>query len=249
MLDFTRKLSFPSAVSYLMWRTWRRRGSINLTFRSGARFQLRADEATNNDFGVFYEVFVHDYYQRSNVSRQDVTLIVDLGANVGSSALYFLHQYPRCRIIAIEPHPGHVAQLEHNLELDKTRDRVEIHAKAAGAKTRPMRLTDSKTSSSLTKDGLSDTIEVEVLDIFPLIIGKHIDVLKMDIEGGEYELLSDERFALLDIDAIVMEWHSRGQGVQDKQWCERRLASLGFAIEEIFTQPSYGMFWAVRLER
>lgn len=246
MLDFTRKLSLQSAISYLLWRAWRRRGSINLTFRSGARFQLRADEATNNDFGVFYEVFVHEYYQRRNVSKNDIALIVDLGANVGSSVLYFLRQYPRCRVIAIEPHPAHVAQLEHNLELDGTRDRVELHARAAGARTRPMRLTDSRTSSSLTENGLPNSLSVEVLDIFPLLIGKHINVLKMDIEGGEYELLADDRFALLDIDAIVMEWHSRGEGLKDKQWCERRLAGLGFVIEEIFTQPSYGMFWAIR---
>jgi len=123
---------------------------------------------------------------------------------------------------------------------------VEIYAKAAGATTRPMRLTDGKTSSSLSDDNSLNTLPVEGLDVFPILTGRHIDILKMDIEGGEYELLSDYRFAALDIGAIVMEWHSRGGGIEDKQWCEQRLASMGFMIEEIFTRPSHGMFWATR---
>ena len=109
-----------------------------------------------------------------------------------------------------------------------------------------MRLTDAKSSSSLTDSFSSNTLPVEVIDFFPLLCGKHIDVLKMDIEGGEYEILADDRFAELDIGAIVMEWHSRGGGVEDKRWCERRLVGLGFAIEEIFTQSSHGMFRAIR---
>jgi FkbM family methyltransferase len=246
MLDFTRKLTLQSAISYLLWRARDREGTIDLAFRSGARFQLRASDAINNDFGVFYEIFVHDYYRRDALIQNEIRLIVDLGANVGASVLYFLHQYPRCRVIAIEPHPAHVAQLEHNLVVDGTRSRVEIHGKAAGAWARPMGLTDSKTSSSLTEDYFSNTLRVEVMDIFPVLLGQHIDLLKMDVESGEYELLADDRFAMLEIDAIVMEWHSRGGGLDDKRWCEQRLGSLGFAIEEIFSQPSYGMFWAVR---
>lgn len=87
---------------------------------------------------------------------------------------------------------------------------------------------------------------MDVIDIFPLLSGEHVDLLKMDIEGGEYEILADERFSELQIDAIVMEWHTRGGGINDKRWCQERLGSLGFVIDDIFTEPSHGMFWATR---
>ena len=246
MFDFIRKLRPESALSYVAWRMRKRAGSINLALRSGPRFELRGDDSTNNDYGVAYEVFVHDYYGRTSLLENGIRLIVDLGANVGYSVLYFLHQYPSSQVIAFEPHTSHVRQLERNLLLDGNRDRVKLYAKAAGARTRLMRLTDSQTSSSLTEDHSLGTLPVEVIDIFPLLSTKHIDVLKMDIEGGEYEILADERFATLDIQVIAMEWHSRGGGIGDKEWCERRLTSLGFAVEEIFTKADYGMFWAIR---
>ena len=215
--------------------------------RSGPRFELRENSSENNDYGVAYEMFVHDYYDdRGRYSTDKVRLVVDLGANVGYSVLYFLHKYRGCRVIAFEPHPRHAAQVERNLVLDGSRGRVEFHATAAGAATRTMRLTDRQSSSSLTGDESSGTIPVVVEDIFPLVAGKRIDILKMDMEGGEYEILADRRFSELDVDAIVMEWHSRGGGLADKRWCEERLRGLGFAIDDIFTRPSYGMFWATR---
>jgi FkbM family methyltransferase len=246
MLDFARKLSIPSAVSYLFWRARGSAGPIGLALRSGVKFELRGDGA-NNDYGVAYEIFVHDYYGDSGrLPSGEVKLIVDLGANVGYSVLYFLHRHPLARVIAFEPHPAHAVQVEKNLTLDGSRDRVELHRKAAGAKTRTMMLTDAKSSSTLTTDASKKTMPVEVMDIFPLLEGKHIDVLKMDIEGGEYEIMADDRFAMLDIGTVVMEWHSRGGGAEDRRWCEERLRSLGFTIEEIFTRSGYGMFWARR---
>jgi hypothetical protein len=110
-----------------------------------------------------------------------------------------------------------------------------------------MRLTDQKTSSKLTDDDGPNTFEVDVVDIFPLLENKRIDIFKMDIEGGEYEILADSRFGKLDIGALIMEWHSRGSGLADKEWCEQRLKDFGFEIKNTFTYPDYGMFWAAPL--
>jgi len=247
MLDFARKLTVPSAISYLAWRMGPRTSPIDLSLRSGVRFQLRPNVAANNDYGVAYELFVHDYYgDRGRINPDGVRLIVDLGANVGYSVLYFLHKYPNSHVIAFEPHPGHAAQVLRNLAVDGSSDRVTLHTTAAGAKSRTMRLTNAKSSSALTNKESPDTLPVEVIDIFPMFSATRIDILKMDMEGGEYEILADDRFASLDIGSIVMEWHSRGDGAADKRWCEERLAGLGFTIEEIFTERSHGMFWAMR---
>jgi len=247
MLDFVSNLTLPSTLAYTAWRVGGRNGPVTLALKSGPRFELRPETCGNNDYGIAYEIFVHNYYDdRDRVPADEVRLIVDLGANVGFSLLYYLHKYPHCRIIAFEPHPKHFVQIERNLALNGNRQRVELHAKAAGARSRSMRLTDRSSSSSLVDDLAPDTFAVEVVDLFPQLEGRRIDLLKIDIEGGEYEILADPRFDRLEIDAIVMEWHSRGGGIADKRWCEDRLAGLGFATEEIFTEPTHGMFWARR---
>jgi len=244
MLDFARILSPLSVCSYAVWRLAHRRDPIVLTTRLGARFELRPKCNENNDYGVAYEVFVHNFYKDRPPESENVRLVVDLGANVGYSLLYYLHAYKNCYIIAFEPHPGHAAQAVRNLNIDGSRERVQLYPKGAGAYERKMRLTDSGTSSTLTEVNAKDTIGVEVVDIFPILEGRRIDILKVDIEGGEYEILKDPRFSRLDVGAIVMEWHSRGGGLADKAWCEERLKTIGYGIEDIFTSPTHGMFYA-----
>jgi FkbM family methyltransferase len=246
MLDFTSKLTFASTFSYARWRATGRAASVTLGLKSGPRFELRPNSSGNNDYGVAYEVFVHEYYNDRGRIPTNVELIVDLGVNVGYSLLYFLHKWPNCRVIGFEPHPHHFSQAARNLVLDGSRARVQLYAQAAGARTRPARLTDSRSSSTVIETSSADAFGIEIVDIFPILEGKHIDILKMDIEGGEYEILTDDRFEQLDVDVIVMEWHSRGNGIEDKSWCERRLGRFGFNIEEIITEPSWGMFWAIR---
>lgn len=245
MLDFASRLTLASALRYTAWRVARRDNAVALALRSGPRFELRPDSFGNNDYGVAYEVFVHDYYNdRARFAAEKTELVVDLGANVGFTLLYFLHRYRHCRIIAFEPHPRHFAQAERNLTLDGSRDRVQLYALAAGAQSRPMQLSDQAASSSLAENRAAGKIPVDAIDIFPLLMGRRIDLLKMDIEGGEYEILGDDRFEKLDIGAIVMEWHARGNDLDDKEWCRRRLRGLGYATEEIFSAASHGMLWA-----
>ena len=246
MFDFTSRLTLRSVAAYCAWRLRTKRDPIVLNLQSGPRFELRENCSGNNDYGVAYEVFVMNYYDDHNLlDGKRVDLVVDLGVNVGFSLLYFLHKFEHCNIIGFEPHPGHFVQAKRNLVLDDNAHRVQLYRQAAGAKTRLMQLSDSASSSSLIPMDLEQTVTVEVVDIFPLLQGKRIDLLKMDIEGGEYEILGDPRFEKLEVDAIVMEWHSRGRDADDKHWCQHRLIELGFTIDEIFTEPGYGMFWAI----
>jgi FkbM family methyltransferase len=247
MLDFAQKLSLLSVLRYGAWRFLGGDRPVALSLRNGIRFELRRRTSGNNDYGVAYEVFVLNYYADSGgLIPKNVHLIVDLGANVGFSLLHFLHSYPSCRIIAYEPHPRCGAQIERNLTLDGTRGRVELNGKAAGAATRVSHLSDLGTSSSLNAESSVNGFAVHVEDVFPRLLGQRIDILKMDIEGGEYEILADPRFEELDIRAIVMEWHSRGGGHADKSWCEERLRNMGFTVRDIFVSEESGMFWAWR---
>jgi FkbM family methyltransferase len=247
MLNFTGKLTFPSMLSYAAWRFSPQFPCVDLKLRSGTRIELRRDDFGNNDLGIAHEVFSLDWYNtRGHLKPDEIKLVVDLGANIGFSILHWLDQFPHCRVIAFEPNPKLVPQVQRNLALNHVQGRVELHQAAAGASTRMMMLTDAGSSSRLTENGSLTGHSVEVLDVFEILAGKTIDLLKIDIEGGEYEILDDPRFDGLDVRAIAMEWHARTDPKADKQWCEDRLTKLGFKLDEIFAEPTYGMFWAIR---
>jgi FkbM family methyltransferase len=247
MLNLARKMTLPSMLSYAAWRVSPQFPSIDVTLRNGTRIELRRDDAGNNDSGVAREVFVMDWYNsRGHLKADEIKFVVDLGANVGFSLLHWLVQFPQCRVLAFEPNPRLVPQVRRNLALNHFEGRVELLQAAAGASTRKMLLTDAGSSSSLTEEPSPTTHSVEVLDIFSLLSGKSIDLLKIDIEGGEYEILADPRFEGLDVKVIVLEWHRRTDAKADKQWCEERLKGLGFKIDEFISEPTFGMLWAVR---
>ena len=247
MLDFTRKLTIPSAIKYLFAKVLKS-SSVIVRMRSGPRFEVRRqDVCANNDYGVAYEVFVHDDYEDySGLPPDQVRFIVDLGANVGLSSLKFLLKYPNAKILAFEPHPEHARQARRNFRLSGVLDRVTLVEAGAGAKDRFASFHSNMTSSCVVPEETAGAITVKLVDILATLQGKRIDLLKMDIEGGEYEVMSDQRFPTLDIGQIVMEWHGRGDSAADKQWCQDRLATLGFQTEDIFSLEWGGMMWATR---
>jgi len=55
--------------------------------------------------------------------------------------------------------------------------------------------------------GANKVLPIDVFDFFKAVEGRKIDFLKLDSEGGEYDLVCDPRFADLDARFLVMEWH------------------------------------------
>jgi FkbM family methyltransferase len=246
MLDFARSLTVPSAVKYLSWRARGRAAPVVLRARGGARFELRPTQfggLGNNDYGVAYEVFAHRIYSRAlALDAQSVKCVADLGTNVGLSVLYWLSVFPNCNVIAYEPHPGHARQAARNFALTGVAHRVELHEAGAGSRPREAVMTDLGTGSSVQQSG--EGLRIRIEDAFPTLLGRKIDLLKIDIEGGEYEIMGDPRFAEIGARAIIMEWHaSDGRGLD---WCRERLQALGYTVEVIDPGTEAGTLWAER---
>ena len=253
-LAFTRALTPESAARYLAWRLRGKRDSIWLRLRSawefpGPAFQLRPRSTGNNDQGVAYEIFVHKYLQTPvRIPPERVKLIVDLGANVGMSCLYWLSAYWRAEVVAFEPHPGHAAQWRINLDRNGFLSRATLHNAAAGVHDGTAWISDAGTSSQV-RDIPGSGFEVEVIDFFRTFSGQRIDILKVDIEGGEHALLEDPRFETLDVRNIIMEWHRSDDGSRGEAWCRARLESLGFKVIPVFDAKTHGMMWGYRRQR
>lgn len=248
-LAFTRTLTVGSGARYLAWKLSGQRKDVWLRLRSTAEFQLRPRGCGNSDAGVAYEIFVHHYLVAPVwIPPERVSLIVDLGANVGLSCLYWLTTYRRAHVIAFEAHPAHAVQCRVNLAHNRFEKRVTLYTAAAGAQNGQAWISDAGAASCLSNDA-GNGHQTDIVDIFPLLSGRRIDILKVDIEGSEYELLDDPRFGDLDVRAIVLEWHHRDDRPEGHEWCCQRLNNLGFRLFPLFKRASYGMMWGYKITR
>ena len=103
--------------------------------------------------------------------------------------------------------PTHVAQIEKHLTGNGLRERVELVAAAAATGDGTAVFQDAGPETRPSEDG--EGVEVALVDWFERLPEGPIDVLKMDIEGGEIPLLDDPRFAAVAArtQVFVLEWH------------------------------------------
>lgn len=240
---FSSLLIATSWARYVLWRLLGGRRAISLSLKSGLRLQVRPLATT--DYGVAWEVFWRGCYECPE-SLQEVRRIVDLGANVGYSCLFWCTQYPESHVIAFEPHPVHLNAIDWHLTENGLRNRVEVVPAAAGTKAQSMYLNDAGSSSTVTDRPIRPVAyPVDVQDVFrTLTPAGAIDILKIDIEGGEYSLLADPRFGELNVRALVVEWHKKPEYPDGRAWCMARLQALGYRTRVGFEDlPRAGLIW------
>jgi FkbM family methyltransferase len=171
-----------------------------------ARFRIRA---ASSDLDCLEKVFVAQEYHVP--FPLDPKVIVDGGANIGASAMYFSLQYPQAQVLALEPEPSNFELLKLNCA-----SRPQISPINAALWPRPERLSfkdqgAEKWAFAMEPAGdqgpclgktVDDLMQEHGLD--------RIDILKLDIEGSERELFSARPLVWLDgVDLIIIELHDR----------------------------------------
>jgi FkbM family methyltransferase len=223
-----------SQAKYVAWRALERAGhasSVVVTVTGGGpRLRLRSPPA--RDAAIAYELFVEELYRMPlEKVRGHVKCVVDLGANAGFAIAYMARLLPEARFIAFEPNPTLVKALYHNIRLNRLEPRVSVHAAAACVADGVVDLSDEEAESTLLIRPGVPTLRVPAEDVFTAVNADRVDLLKMDIEGAEYPILADPRFAELGPGAVVMEWHSTEDHPDGRRWCTERLESLGYSVD------------------
>lgn len=186
----------------------------------------RLNSTRLQNFTVFYlagdefhhlkrEIFTSDCYFFE--TKNPTPLIVDAGAHIGLSTLYFKYLFPNAQIIAIEPNPVTFEILEKNIFENQLEDVTTINSALFDGNINeiPFFIDETKdqwfsTAGFLKGSWTSDqqTTEIKVPTItLAEVIHQSIDLLKMDIEGAETLVLKSGASVLPFIKQIMVEFH------------------------------------------
>jgi FkbM family methyltransferase len=172
-----------------------RRRLVTLEIK-GFRGKLRFRPAAS-DSDVIWQVFLTDEF--SWLPRLDgVSTIVDCGANIGATSFLFLNAFPNARVAAIEPDRGNYEVLRKNLE--QFGNRAMALQAAVWSSDTTLRLVrgeflDGREWTYQAKEHPDTSLEAvqgkSLLTVLGELGAESIDLLKVDIEGGELDLFSN----------------------------------------------------------
>jgi FkbM family methyltransferase len=144
------------------------------------------------DFTTMYDVFGEGEYDVELPATPRA--IIDLGAHVGMSVLFFRERYPAARILAVEPNPANFAKLERNVG---GLPDVELRPVAVGGEPGTAWLDvgqESWRSMLVRNPAGAEAIRVPVSTLDELVAdfgcNRSETLLKVDVEGAEWDVLS-----------------------------------------------------------
>jgi FkbM family methyltransferase len=166
-----------------------------------------------SDVSVFQAVFLEDDFDLSFLHLKP-KLILDLGANVGYTSIFFAHTYPQSRVFAVEPEESNFKVLKENAA---PYENIVLFQAAIWNKRTKLQITNSnaekcgfQVSESKNKP-VSSTVDALTIDeLLAEANSNEIDILKVDIEGAEIELFSSNFENWLGKSNVIMiELHDR----------------------------------------
>lgn len=189
--------------------------------------EIRPTVYSSHDVLTLNEVFFRGDYE----APAEIRVVVDIGSNIGLSALYFLTRSPDVRVYLFEPNPVNAERLERNLEAFE--DRYVLSQEAVGVE-------DGVFAFGVEETGryggigveTGRTIEVRCREVNSVLdeiaeVEDHIDILKIDTEGLESRTVRAVRPDLLErIDRIYFEAPEGPAAVDAPRFTQRRRGTV-----------------------
>jgi len=202
-----KHLSFVEAVSFYLKMKTGNWNNFNLK-KLKHSFSIR-----NNpfDFATFEEVILREDYNLT--INFNPSTIIDGGANIGLTSVFFANKYPQADIVAVEPEEGNFEMLKKNTKnyggISLIRSGIWSHSAILSV------IDEGKGNNSFTVTEVlsarADSINaISIYEIMQERSWDTIDILKLDIEGAEKNVF-EKNFAqwLPRVKILIIEFHDR----------------------------------------
>jgi FkbM family methyltransferase len=233
--DGFRRFGLPFARDYvrIAWHAWGHWGGTG----SGVMRLLGCRISYPNHSAALFlahEVFVNGVYGFDARTRRP--RIIDCGANIGMSVIFFKSMYPEAEVVAFEPDPRTFARLEENVRANRLSDVRLVNAALAASPGTVHFYSDTRADGSIVASldparGGSLALAVQAVTLSSFIEGP-VDFLKVDVEGAEYDLVQElvDSGAIQQVHEAAIEVHADPAAPERRATLVGRLASAGFSV-------------------
>lgn len=176
--------------------------------------RLHVRDNDGADAFILSEVFDLDTYNFERVTSP--ATILDLGANVGYSVIYLSRRFPSASVACVEPIASNAAVLRKNFSLNAVQATVFEAAVDSEDGTLSMELAKLDYGHRVSRESVSGAYELAnvrsicVPSLMKALGWDRIGLVKVDIEGHERTVLTQENSWLHRVDALCVEWHDEG---------------------------------------
>jgi len=161
-----------------------------------------------------FEIFNGYEYDNIDVYGRDV---VDIGANVGDSSIYFALKGAR-KVVGVEPLPSVYARAMENVKLNRLESKIFLINAALGSKSGKIKVPcNTSTFFSVLFSTLRTKGECEVPIVTLSEVMKQINepyLLKMDCEGCEFDVILNDYEHVRMFEKLIIEHHAKFTGIK-----------------------------------
>lgn len=201
---------------------------LTINIDNGLKYFFRAGSMDRN---VIKEVWAKNIYTKHNYDIQENDVVFDIGGHIGAFSVLAASKAINGKVFAFEPMKDNYEILLSNIKLNLFTNIIsENVAVSKDNGIRSFYISSHKTSSKVgyntgghsffpsKKSG--EKIDVKTVTLETLMKKynvEHINYLKLDTEGAEYDILfGASKETLQKIEKIVMELHPFGENTKDK---------------------------------
>jgi len=174
-----------------------------------------------SDVETFYQVLIKKEYKYEPPTSP--RFIIDAGANIGLTSVYFSLNFPSATIIAIEPEPSNLEILNSNVQAFPNIHVISgalignagvAHVFDPGNGHWGFQAVGTPPLEGQSRESVLQVPGYTVSEILKLYDRQFVDILKLDIEGAEQEVMEHSAPWIGRVNTIVAELHDR-----DKRGC------------------------------
>lgn len=213
--------------------------------KDGARFWVRVN---TSDRLMIWEIWNAKAYDDKHLPIGEEDTVVDIGAHIGAFSVRAARLAHHGHVFSYEPSSKNFSMLMKNRLLNEANNLYVEESAVSGRNGRMTLFTPAGNPimGSLLQgtSAHSETVNVTTIpDIIATQRIARIDLLKMDVEGAEYDILfncPDETLA--KIQRVVMEYHEFAGEKRNRLDLARLLEKQGFHVlveKGMFPQPHW----------